>query len=80
VRATVVDAFSLNYRVILAEEGCFDRSEAATPSACAICTPNMPTSSQRPKSSPISTSYRPTYLICQPAVAAPATAIKEAAE
>src|SRR4029077_11107355 len=28
VRATVVDAFSLNYRVILAEEGCFDRSEA----------------------------------------------------
>jgi len=24
VRATVVDAFSLNYRVILAEEGCFD--------------------------------------------------------
>ena len=29
VRATVVDAFSLNYRVILAEEGCFDRSEAS---------------------------------------------------
>jgi isochorismate hydrolase len=28
VRATVVDAFSFNYRVILAEEGCFDRSEA----------------------------------------------------
>ena len=28
-RATVVDAFSLNYRVILAEEGCFDRSEAS---------------------------------------------------
>lgn len=28
VRATVVDAFSLNYRVILAEEGCFDRGEA----------------------------------------------------
>jgi maleamate amidohydrolase len=27
VRATVVDAFSLNYRVIVAEEGCFDRSE-----------------------------------------------------
>jgi isochorismate hydrolase len=25
----VVDAFSLNYRVILAEEGCFDRSEAS---------------------------------------------------
>jgi len=28
VRATVVDTFSLNYRVILAQEGCFDRSEA----------------------------------------------------
>ncbi len=29
VRATVVDAFSLNYHVTLAEEGCFDRSEAS---------------------------------------------------
>jgi maleamate amidohydrolase len=29
VRATAVDAFSLNYRVSLAEEGCFDRSEAS---------------------------------------------------
>jgi maleamate amidohydrolase len=29
VRATVVDAFSHNYRVTLAEEGCFDRSEAS---------------------------------------------------
>ena len=29
VRATVVDAFSLNYRIVLAEEGCFDRSEAS---------------------------------------------------
>jgi nicotinamidase-related amidase len=29
VRTTVVDAFSLNYRVTLAEEGCFDRSEAS---------------------------------------------------
>ena len=29
VRATVVDAFSHNYRVMLAEEGCFDRSEAS---------------------------------------------------
>ena len=29
VRATAVDAFSLNYRVALAEEGCFDRSEAS---------------------------------------------------
>ena len=29
VRATVVDAFSLNYRVSIAEEGCFDRSQAS---------------------------------------------------
>ena len=29
VRATVLDAFSLNYRIALAEEGCFDRSQAS---------------------------------------------------
>jgi maleamate amidohydrolase len=29
VRATVVDAFSHNYRVAMVEEGCFDRSEAS---------------------------------------------------
>ena len=29
VRATVVDAFSLHYRVALAEEACFDRSQAS---------------------------------------------------
>ncbi len=29
VRATVIDAFSLNYRVIVAEEACFDRSQAS---------------------------------------------------
>ena len=29
VRATVVDAFSLNYRVAVVEEGCFDRSQAS---------------------------------------------------
>ena len=29
VRATVIDAFSLNYRISLAEEGCFDRSQAS---------------------------------------------------
>ena len=28
-RATVLDAFSLNYRITLAEEGCFDRSQAS---------------------------------------------------
>ena len=37
VRATVVDTFSLNYRVILAEEGCFDRSEASR----AVCLCDM---------------------------------------
>jgi isochorismate hydrolase len=29
VRATVLDAFSYNYRVALVEDGCFDRSEAS---------------------------------------------------
>jgi len=29
VRATVLDAFSLNYRITLSEEGCFDRSQAS---------------------------------------------------
>lgn len=29
VRATVVDAFSANYRTIVVEDGCFDRSEAS---------------------------------------------------
>ena len=29
VRATVLDAFSPNYRIALAEEGCFDRSQAS---------------------------------------------------
>ena len=29
VRATVIDAFSLNYRCAVVEEGCFDRSQAS---------------------------------------------------
>ena len=29
VRATVLDAFSMNYHVAIAEEGCFDRSQAS---------------------------------------------------
>jgi nicotinamidase-related amidase len=29
VRATVLDAFSYNYRVTVVEEGCFDRSQAS---------------------------------------------------
>ena len=29
VRATVLDAFSMNFRVTVAEDGCFDRSQAS---------------------------------------------------
>ena len=29
VRATVIDAFSYNYRVAVVEEGCYDRSQAS---------------------------------------------------
>ena len=29
VRASVIDAFSMNYRVAVAEDGCFDRSQAS---------------------------------------------------
>jgi len=29
VRATVLDAFSLNFRIAIAEDGCFDRSQAS---------------------------------------------------
>jgi maleamate amidohydrolase len=29
VRATVIDAFSLNYRVAVAEDACFDRVQAS---------------------------------------------------
>jgi maleamate amidohydrolase len=29
VRATVLDAFSLNYRIVVVEDGCFDRSQAS---------------------------------------------------
>ena len=29
VRATVLDAFSLNYRVTVVEDGCFDRAQAS---------------------------------------------------
>src|ERR1700726_3513481 len=38
VRATVVDAFSLNYRVTLASTA----ARPVTPSACVICTPSTP--------------------------------------
>lgn len=38
VLATVLDAFSHNYRVVVAEEGCFDRSQASH--AIALCDMN----------------------------------------
>lgn len=38
VRATVVDAFSNNFRVAVAEEGCFDRAQASH--ALALCDMN----------------------------------------
>ena len=38
VRATVVDAFSANYRVSVIEEGCFDRSQASH--AISLCDMN----------------------------------------
>jgi nicotinamidase-related amidase len=38
VRATVIDAFSLNYRVAVVEEACFDRSQASH--ALSLCDMN----------------------------------------
>jgi isochorismate hydrolase len=38
VRATVLDAFSMNYHVAIAEEGCFDRSQASH--AISLCDMN----------------------------------------
>ncbi|HUP25228.1 MAG TPA: isochorismatase family protein [Thermoanaerobaculia bacterium] len=38
VRATVVDAFSRNYRVIVVEEGTFDRGQASHGSTCSTWT------------------------------------------
>jgi len=38
VRATVIDAFSMNYRVAVAEEACFDRSQASH--ALSLCDMN----------------------------------------
>jgi nicotinamidase-related amidase len=35
VRATAIDAFSLNYRIAIAEDACFDRAEASH--AIALC-------------------------------------------
>jgi hypothetical protein len=71
VRATVVDAFSLNYRVTWQRKAASTAVRPVTPSACAICTPNTPTSSQRPKSFLTSISCLAIYLICAPAAMAP---------
>ena len=71
VRATVVDAFSLNYRVILAEEGCFDRSEASHAVSLCDMPPNMPMSFRPPRCSAISIRCPPGSLICPPALHPP---------
>jgi maleamate amidohydrolase len=80
VRATVVDAFSLNYRVILAEEGCFDRSEASH--AVSLC------DMQAKYADVVSTAEILSYFDQLPAdlfdlpagIGGPATPVKEAAE
>jgi nicotinamidase-related amidase len=68
VRATVVDAFSLNYRVILAEEGCFDRSEASH--AVSLCDMHAKYADVVPTAEILSYSIScpPICSICQPAV------------
>src|SRR5271167_3983955 len=80
VRATVVDAFSLNYRVALAEEGCFDRSEASH--AVSLCDMHAKYADVVPTAEVLSYFDRlPTGLFDLPAgVHGPAQPIKEAAE
>src|SRR5271167_4931878 len=80
VRATVVDAFSLNYRVTLAEEGCFDRSEASH--AVSLCDMHAKYADVVPTAEVLSYFDRlPTGLFDLPAgVHGPAQPIKEAAE
>ena len=80
VRATVVDAFSFNYRVILAEEGCFDRSDASH--AVSLCDMHAKYAGVVPTSEILSYfDQLPGGLFDLPAGArSPATPIKEAAE
>jgi maleamate amidohydrolase len=54
VRATVVDAFSYNIRVAVAEDACFDRSEASHAISLCDMHANMPMLCQRGKSRPSS--------------------------
>ena len=80
VRATVVDAFSLNYRVILAEEGCFDRSEASH--AVSLCDMHAKYADVVPTAEILSYfDQLPTDLFDLPTGnRRPATPVKEAAE
>ena len=80
VRATVVDAFSLNYRVILAEEGCFDRSEASH--AVSLCDMHAKYANVLPTAEILSYFEQlPTDLFDLPTGgSSPATPVREAAE
>ena len=80
VRATVVDAFSLNYRVALAEEGCFDRSEASH--ALSLCDMHAKYADVVPTAEILSYFDRlPAELFDLPTgVSSPAPSIREAAE
>jgi len=79
VRATVVDAFSLNYRVILAEEGCFDRSEASH--AVSLCDMHAKYADVVPTAEVLAYFDRlPAGLFDLPTGADPAAPVKAAAE
>jgi len=79
VRATVVDAFSLNYRVTLAEEGCFDRSEASH--AVSLCDMHAKYADVLPTAEVLSYFDRlPAGLFDLPAGARSAAPIRAAAE
>src|SRR6266478_2908495 len=79
VRATVVDAFSLNYRVVLAEEGCFDRSEASH--ALSLCDMHAKYADVMPTAEVLAYFDRlPAGLFDLPTGADPAAPVKAAAE
>ena len=79
VRATVVDAFSLNYRVTLAEEGCFDRSEASH--AVSLCDMHAKYADVVPTAEVLSYLYQlPADLFELPAGTGSRAAMKDAAE
>ena len=79
VRATAVDAFSLNYRVILAEEGCFDRSEASH--AISLCDMHAKYADVVPTAEVLAYFDRlPAGLFDLPAGSEPAAPVRAAAE